>query len=102
MLHASAPRSDNGKENSRKWMKEKKKLLEWWAERLVDGQGRALDLRRVRLARHVLPILDGLPGEELGTWRVEPSAGKPTSGKPSRRSTPGSGRRAESPPPTTP
>jgi integrase len=57
-------------------MSEKKHLLEWWAEKLVDGEGRALDLRRVKLAKHVLPVLDGAPGEKPGIWEVAPASGK--------------------------
>lgn len=58
LKHAAAPRSENGKENSRKWMKWKGKMLGWWASVLVDGRGKPLDLRRVELAKHVLPALE--------------------------------------------
>jgi integrase len=63
MRHASAPKEDNGRENSQKWMNEKKHLLMWWAEKLVDGEGRTLDLRRVKLAKHVLPVLEPEKGK---------------------------------------
>jgi len=60
--HAAAPRIQNGRANGAKWLKAKAKLLAWWAGALRDAGGRALDLRRVDLARHVLPALDGVPG----------------------------------------
>lgn len=73
---SGAPRADNGKANSRKWLRWQKKCLQWWAERLVDGQGRLLDLRRVNRAKHVLPHLDGVPGPKPGTWSIEPTKSK--------------------------
>jgi integrase len=60
--HAAAPRIENGRQNGAKWLRRKIKLLQWWAEALVDRGGRALDLRRVDLAKHVLPPLEGVPG----------------------------------------
>lgn len=63
LAHASAPRSENGKENGRKWLKAKGKLLAWWAGALVDAKDRPLDLRKVELARHVLPALETVRGK---------------------------------------
>jgi len=73
---SGGPRSDNGKQNTRKWLRWQKKCLQWWAERLVDAQGRMLDLRRVSRAKHVLPHLDGVPGSKPGTWSIEPTKSK--------------------------
>ncbi len=63
VAHASAPRSEGGGANSGKWLAEKRKHLAWWATVLCDGEGRALDLRRVDLARHVLPALEEVGGK---------------------------------------
>jgi hypothetical protein len=63
LAHAAAPRSENGRENGRKWLKAKGKMLAWWTSVLVDANGRPLDLRRVELARHVLPALETVKGK---------------------------------------
>ena len=63
LAHAAAPRSENGRENSRKWMRAKGKILAWWASVLVDARGGPLDLRKVELARHVLPALEPVRGK---------------------------------------
>jgi integrase len=55
---SAAPRSEGGKENTPEWQTYQRRELEWWATRLADNDGRALDLRRVK-REDVFRVLDG-------------------------------------------
>lgn len=46
--------SKEEKQNTGKWIREQKKKLAWWAEKL-----HGVDLHRVSLKEHILPALDG-------------------------------------------
>jgi hypothetical protein len=54
------PRSEGGKGNTAEWRKYQRRELEWWAVRLADAQGVALDLRKVT-REQVFRLLDGDP-----------------------------------------
>jgi integrase len=47
----------NEKGNSADWVRQQKRYLAWWMERLGG-----MDLRRVTLRQHILPALDGVTG----------------------------------------
>jgi integrase len=61
--HCLTPR-DNRKPNSERWTNEKAACLDWWTEQLADRSGRALDLKQVRLAAHIIPALE-VNGKEI-------------------------------------
>jgi hypothetical protein len=76
LAYAARPRSGEGKENGPKWLAYKRRCLKWWAERLVDERGSPLDLRHVKRANHILPVLEGVPAKTEGGWKVPPAPGK--------------------------
>jgi integrase len=45
------------KHNSPAWVRQQKRYLAWWMQKLGG-----IDLRRVSLRHHILPALDGVPG----------------------------------------
>lgn len=51
--------SKNDKKNTDDWVRKQKRFLAWWADKL-DMR----DLRRVDLAAHVIPALDGAPSRK--------------------------------------
>jgi hypothetical protein len=54
------PRAEGGKGNTPEWQSYQRRELEWWALRLADSDGRALDLRHVT-REIVFRVLDGDP-----------------------------------------
>lgn len=66
------PKADGGKGNSKLWRTRQDNLLIWWAGKLCNAQGRALDLRHVSRSKHILPALDGVKGPG-DTWLVPPA-----------------------------
>jgi hypothetical protein len=57
---SARPREEGGKGNTPEWQSYQRRELEWWATRLADADGRALDLRRVR-REDIFRLLDGDP-----------------------------------------
>ncbi|HUL60560.1 MAG TPA: hypothetical protein VLU43_14865, partial [Anaeromyxobacteraceae bacterium] len=57
---SAAPKNEGGKENTPEWQKYQRHELEWWAVRLADAKGHALDLRKVA-REDVFRVLDGPP-----------------------------------------
>ncbi|MFT3916574.1 MAG: site-specific integrase [Anaeromyxobacteraceae bacterium] len=57
---SAKPKSEGGKQNTPEWIRYQRRELEWWAVRLADKAGQALDLREVK-REDVFRVLDGDP-----------------------------------------